>query len=368
MKKLIFTLMLTMLASTIFAQFMGTGYVWLPGEKNQLQPGGKNGKNYAMIAETNGNKKSLIDSTSSFLLKYGWCKNPEEVEKAVKEFSEDASQFTIRLRHVIGHWKSGFYYGDPTMMEYDMRFEFYENGKIMVVFDNFSSLNYVDLASIKKGVDTCSVLTDKEREKLAEYRTAQLCNIRHAEKIYYQGKPTQENSTKTKDLGIVKLRMQTAPVMSYEERLAEYERCKKNVELYFDTKGFFDLIDKDIQSCPNKMWATDEEVLNIVENAVNEDKFKMGGSKYVVDVLKKAKEDGKMFSVPYCLWKTNIKNNFDHLMLIIQGALGAKITGVAEDGEQTWDLYDGELLPVDPKLRAKLMKKDMDYFSYVLEF
>ena len=46
---------------------------------------------------------------------------------------------------------------------------------------------------------------------------------------------------------------------------------------------------------------------------------------------------------------------------------GGKFIGIAEDGDQTWELVGDKLLPVDKKLRKSLEKKGQDFFTYAYE-
>lgn len=336
MKKILLSIIaILMIVPSVFSQ---CGFVWgPPGDKFKLQQGGSNGKSYAFIAETNGNKKSLIDSTIHYLQKWGLIKDSTELSSSLKEFGEQSSQFTIGMWYKMGYWRHGLYNGFPTIMEYDMRFEFYENGNVMVVFDNFASLNYVDISTLRKSRqnDSCSVLTPDERKLFKEYQNAQWwCS----------------------DNGFAFFRDDE------EAKAHEYY-----IKLKYDINGFYALLEKDIIGCPTKFFATDSTVFKLVQDAVKTDDYSMGGAKYIIPVLQKNLEEGRMFSVPYVLWRRDIKEGFDRYIVEMQNALGAKVTGVAEDGNQTWELVGDKLLPTDPKLRAKLVKKNLDYFTYVEE-
>ncbi len=80
--------------------------------------------------------------------------------------------------------------------------------------------------------------------------------------------------------------------------------------------------------------------------------------------IQKFVDEGRMLAVSQQRWTEDIVPLCDDIFIAISKKLKGNIVGVAEDGIQTWELDEnGNLLPVDPKLKKKYVKKGLNYYN-----
>ena len=72
--------------------------------------------------------------------------------------------------------------------------------------------------------------------------------------------------------------------------------------------------------------------------------YPVPGGKYVINYLSKPESKTRLLGIPPKRWDKQIKELFDNLFKSFCLELNGDIEGVAEDGEQTWALEDGQLL------------------------
>ena len=58
-----------------------------------------------------------------------------------------------------------------------------------------------------------------------------------------------------------------------------------------------------------------------------------------------------------------VKEIFENLFRAFCLEVNGDIDGIAEDGNQTWAIVDGKLLPTDPKLQKTYIKKGLTFYS-----
>ena len=91
--------------------------------------------------------------------------------------------------------------------------------------------------------------------------------------------------------------------------------------------------------------------------------FKEGSKNYEAEIngLQKFYDEHRMFLLSEDRWEKHARPLCDNLFRAIAAGIDGKIVGIAEDGNQTWDMVDGALLPTDPKLQKKYQKKGLSY-------
>ena len=280
--------------------------------------GGNEGKNYAVIINTKLTKKQLIEKTVESLEKYGVLKMSDI---KVDEISDDISEYTMPfvLRQCLTKANGMLnvaYVECATKLYGNMRFEFYENGNVLICYQDFH--NKV-LAVDKKFLSKESALHD---EYLAEI-SACLATMGIYKLLVWANKGLDGISDFYKEL---------------DDYFADID-SKYKVYNRMVSKGVAE-------------WLTGEEFAN------SDYPLKSNQKK-----LKDRVEKGILLGITDARWREKIVPCFDQLFIRINSYLEGEIVGVAEDGNQTWTLIDGKVLPTDPKLQKQYIKKGKTYFN-----
>lgn len=103
--------------------------------------GGQNGKNYAVILRTSLSKKDLVESTTRMLSKLSLV---DENDIMIDDISDETSEFTIpfilRQSAAVGSGLMGSkYIENPTIIQAELRFEFHNNGGVLMVVQNMKN-------------------------------------------------------------------------------------------------------------------------------------------------------------------------------------------------------------------------------------
>ena len=317
MKKLFILAVLMLFVLCIQAQVM-------TGKANFATKGGEEGKNYAAIINTKMSKKKLVETTTNFLAKYGLVK-----KKDVKldDIDETTSEYSVpyALRQTL-HNCAGIlgarYTECPTILYATLRFEFHDNGNVMIVLENFSNkLLIVD------------VVDDKKQSKAyKDYRAE-------------EGAALMTHST----MGKFVIWLNTTD----QERKSFYQKVD---EYFADIDSKYKVYDQLVKNGEGK-WMTGEEYVDYRE--------KLGGpgTKGQVKWIRGALAEGKMISITENRWKNYIRICLDDLFIAINDGISGEITGVAEDGEQTWTIVEGRLVPTDSKQQKKYLKEGKTYYN-----
>ena len=137
--KVLFCVIMTLLCFSAHAQY--TAVNALDRGKNPGILGGPDGKTFAAIIETDGNKVTLIENTLKFLKEKEIVEKDFDMGPLLDELSDSLSQFTIPVAVKVGYFLAGpkiaRYSERPIRVIMDMRFEFYDTGNAMIVFENF---------------------------------------------------------------------------------------------------------------------------------------------------------------------------------------------------------------------------------------
>jgi hypothetical protein len=313
MKTKIFTLVFLVLAVHVSAQLNP-----ISGSKDVIPiKGGSEGKTYAVIIRTDLSKQALVDSTTLFLAHYGLV-DRENVR--LDEIDETTGEYIIpfEIRQTMSPVKiMGMPVTlGPIKIEGDLRFEFHDNGGVMIVVQNLKNLTFQFVEENRK------LMTGFR--KLEEDETYQEFNGEH----YAVG---MTNSL----IGRALIAVNTG-LDGYGAFMASVDDYFADIDSKY--KVYDELVKKDAAA-----WLTDEELLQYADNT------DFPGKKYTMDSYRKAYDEGKMLGVGQRRWENQVKGCFDLLFKSINASLEGNMDGIAEDGEQTWIKMDGVIVPVDPK-------------------
>jgi hypothetical protein len=289
--------------------------------------GGNEGKTYAVIIRTDLSKQALVDSATLFLAHYGLVKKSDiHLDEINEETSEYTVPITIPQTMTTTRMMGMPIVIGPVMVDADLRFEFHDNGNVMIVFQNFK--NYI-FQFVEKGEQRVMTKFDKfeqdpSHEKYREESSTLLTS----------------SSLLVKGLAIVK-----GGIKFYNEYRAKVGEYFADIDSKYKVYG--ELVKKGFAE-----WLTDEELIQYVDNT------DFAGKKNTVKGYRKAYDEGKMLGVGQGRWEKQIRECCDLLFKTITAGLSGSIEGVAEDGEQTWINIDGAVVPVDPKWKDKTPPTD----------
>lgn len=285
--------------------------------------GGKEGKNYAMIVKSGESKKLLVDKTTNFLAQYGLV-NKKDVK--IDEINDGTAEYSVPIviRQPVQSAKMmGMPISvDPIYLASTLRFEFHEGGALVVLEDMSTQVLWVD--------------TKADKEKNAAYNT-------------YLGDVAAVISSKL-FLTKVLVFANGGSLSDFSAKLGEYfNDIDKRFQVY-----------NDMVKEGTAKWLSNAEY---IEWEKEHSQFKEGSKNYEMEMtgLKKFYDEHRMFLLSEDRWEKHVRPLCDNLFRAIAKGLNGNITGICENGEQTWDLVDGILLPKDPKQLKKYQKKGLSY-------
>jgi len=298
------------------------------GMKNLIPiKGDEEGKNYAVIINTSLSKKALVDSTTKFLAQWDLVdlKNVK-----LDEISDEQSEYSIPLvlrqsfTSVSGMMGMPMTPSPAILLFGNLRFEFHENGNVMIVFDNFKEKSFFVLDKTKSSIDINN--TDKD-PLVDEYNG-------------HYSAATMENTFLLKAL--IVLNKGTDGLKEYSKSLDDY---------FKDVDSKFELFSK-LAASGRGDWLTDVQYLQFAQNTkeINNEKY--------ISWVKQNIDEGRLISIPKKRWDDKLKPLIDQLFKAINISLNGNIEGVAEDGEQTYINIDGTVLPIDSKWKDKTPPTD----------
>lgn len=324
MKKLVLMAVALVMVLTTNAQSIS---VVMVGRPQFAIPGGKEGKNYAIIIESDKNVRTQVDAMTSLLRKY---KIVDEVN--LDEIDDKTSEFTVPfvIRQAVEGCKGMMnapYPAAPLKLYGELRFEFHDNGKMMLVVQNLSPKLFV------------VTVPDKDAHKSTEAVQTFLGECKAA--------ATPKWMTKLLAWANVGIENMDDFMNKLDEYFADVDSKYANYAA--------------IEAEGNGKWMSPEQHVEYLSTA--------GGpyAKHGATALQKYIDEGRMPGVPQDRWEKNIRPVLDRLFVASNQGMGGTIVGVAEDGKDTWTSVDGKVLPTDPKLRQKYEKKDKTYLDYVSE-
>jgi hypothetical protein len=339
-----FTLTFTLLiisALSLQAQFFFMGK-----DNAHVYQGGENGKNYAAIFSTkNTTRQESIRQCVEYLSQYKIITDENAVLASLKEYDDTQSEFTVPVSFRFGWHGTAPTMGavaplPPMYLTADLRFQFYDEGKIRITVQNLGEETYYELCYHSRGNKTQpgDVLNEDELALFKGHRIT----------------PTLQD-------GMGKFQTKLLLVLnSKADRIGEVDKALEDFLDNIDEQIL--LVDK-LVKVGSFFYGTPEEILALWRDMVSKDDAQ-GVNASMVELLEKEIAQEKLVCVYPKFWKQDIKLEFDYFFIAFNTFFGGEIEGIAEDGEQTWELVDGKLLPTDSKLRKQLIKNKQDYFSY----
>ena len=287
--------------------------------------GGNEGKNYAVIISTKLPKKQLIERTVESLEKYGILKRSDvKIDEISDAMSEYTMPFVLRQCQTKAKGMLGASYVEGPMKLYgNLRFEFYENGKALICYQDF--YNQVLALLINNFSDSKSGAGEDYGR---EYAACMMSSGIISKFLVWANK------------GL--------------DGMADFY---KELDDYFaDIDSKYKVYERMIAG-GDAEWMTGEEYAEFLTKKTHP------GAKTRAEKTKECVEKGILLAITDGRWRKDIVPCFDKLFIRISNSLGGEIIGVAEDGNQIWTLIDGKVLPTDPKLQKKYIKKKLTYFN-----
>lgn len=325
MKKLFLLAIIALLSITAYAQHVPNV---MYGKPKFAIPGGLEGKNYAIIVKSNKNRRAQIEAMTSLMRKYGIVD-----ELKASEIDDRTSEYTLPFEihqtvDACGGIMGATYCAQPLILKGELRFEFYENGSMMMVVQNFSPL--LLMTTVKYDAVNMEKLSPALQEFIGENKAAASKRDPFFKFLVWA------------NVGL--------------DNMAEFYRKLNDYFADVDTKykNYNALV-----SGGEAEWMTIERYYELLS------KSDAPGSKYASKWVKKCMDEGRMPGVPEDRWQKSIRVVLDRLFVGSNEALGGEIVGVAEDGNESWVNVDGKVLPVDPKMRKKYENKGKTYVDFV---
>lgn len=325
MKKFFLLAIVAFLSITAYAQHVP---IVMYGKPKFAIPGGLEGKNYAIIVKSDKNRRAQIEAMTSLMRKYDIVE-----ELKVNEIDDRTSEYTVPFEihqtvDACGGMMGATYCAQPLILKGELRFEFYENGSMMMVVQNFSPL--LLMTTVKYDAANIEKLSPALQEFIGENSAA-----------------ASQRSPFFKFLVWANVGL---------DNMAEF--YKKLDDYFADVDTKFKNYDALVKGGEAE-WMTIERYHDLLS------KSDAPGAKYAANWVKKCMDEGRMPGVPEDRWEKSIRIVLDRLFVGSNEALGGEIVGVAEDGKESWVNVDGKVLPVDSKMRKKYEKNGKTYVDFV---
>ena len=323
MKKLFLLAIVVLQVGLAYGQYVDNV---MYGKPKFAIPGGLEGKNYAIIVKSDKNRRAQVEAMTSLMRKYDIVE-----EFKVDEIDDKTSEYTVPFEiHQTIDACSGMlgvkYCAQPLILKGELRFEFYENGSMMMVVQNFSPK--LLLMTVKWGA---GMKNSQNVEAYMEEFGAVASVSNPFFKFFFFFYVGLDNMS------------------SFYSKLDDY---------FNDVKSKYKVYDNLVKAGEAE-WMTTERYLEAVSKSTQP------GAKYVTNWVKKCIDEGRMPGVPEDRWEKSIRIVLDRLFVGSAKMLDGEIVGVAEDGNETWVNVDGKVLPVDSKKRKNYERKGKTYFDFV---
>lgn len=135
---------------------------------------------------------------------------------------------------------------------------------------------------------------------------------------------------------------------------------KSAAEYLSDTFSKFEVYDKLVED-NQAGWFNRADYIKWIEGNIKESNSK----KWLLAGLQKFEETKRMPNLSESRWEKQVRPTIYYIFMALCGSeLNGTIESVAENGETVWANIDGKLLPTDPKLQKKYIKKNWDFFNH----
>lgn len=345
MKKIVIALLL------LFPTFIVRAQMSFPGKENaHTILGGEDGKNFAAIFSMSGSsRQNSIEKVIDFLASKGFVSDKDKAYNLLKEYDDTQSEFTFPVSFRFGWHGTAPIMGavgslPPVILKADLLFQFYDNGKVRLIIKNLEDYAFVEYAyNIQENVGkimATDYLTEEEQE---EYT------------LYMQSPAMKDGLGKAFTAilvwGNAGLDRMDDFYKEWDAKLEDIDNQIKIAQKMADN-GYY-------------LFTNGQGMVEAYQELIDSGKAGNRINQSLLDKNKQELAEGRMLFLYPRFWNRDVKQEFDYVFIAVNQFLGGEIEGIAEDGELTWELVDGKLLPVDAKLRKKLEKKGQDYFSYI---
>jgi len=315
MKRIAFITLLALQCVFMYSQKATVIFVY--NDNNNL-PGGPEGKNYAAIVKTKESKKSIVAKSMNFMKKYGFV----PADTKINAIDESQSDISYDVLFPLTRFYHKMMQMDANKLYCKLRFEFHDSN-VMIVFEDMHNKILV-------------LHWSKNNEKPSDAR------------IDYESEGAGLMMSKTL-LGKFLVHANLDP----EQRKNFWKEADKYFSNIVERNKTYDKLVKDGEA----MWLDADGIIKQYTD------YPVPGGKYVINYLSKPESKTRLLGIPPKRWDKQIKELFDNLFKSFCLELNGDIEGVAEDGEQTWALEDGQLLPTNEKLKKNYKKKGLSYFN-----
>jgi len=308
--------------------------------------GGKDGKIYQVIVKTDKSKKEIVSLTSEFLLSLDFITS-ERLEKALREVNEEMSEYIVPIKFATGvsiHPLDR----EPLHVKVDMRFEFYEGG-VKLSIENFDETFFlIYVVRYKDGSPTENM--EKYNEFLQDAREAANSTSKFGKFM------AKFDAIMEKDLrgSIGEIKGQIKETLDKANKKC-LDALYKSRESLKEQEALFEKMIKDDEAGWYNLSDYYKKAENFKKNA---------GTEYYLNGLRKSIEEHRLYAFEHKRWERDVRYLFDGFFISLAEMLDGQIEGVAEDGVQTW-IREGDLVvPTDPKMKAKYIKKKKSFTDY----
>ena len=317
MKKILFVFALMLQTVIMKSQPMDVQFMW--GKPQSVIIGGQEVKNYAAIIKTDLSKRDVVAKTTAFMMEYGFV-NKDDLK--LDEIDENTAEYSIPIIFPLTQFKNGMALECPMLVRATARFEFHENGKVMIVFqDMYNKLLGVYREALKNG--SANINAYKEEASMILMTKSLIGKAL----IYAQTDAKQREEI-------------------YKQSAKYFENLSERVNVYVN-----------MVSANEASWLDAQQIINQYEQ------YPVTGSKYIINYLQKCIEEKRLPSLADKRWTKQLRPCFDEMFKAVNFCLNGEIEGIAEDGNQTWALVNGMLLPTDQKIQNKYIKKQLSYYN-----
>lgn len=292
------------------------------GQAKVAISGGEEGKTYASIIKSRLSKKEIIEKTTNFMAQYEWV---EKENIHLDQINERISEYSIPFCFPQTQFYEGMRPMSPIVINGKLRFEFHEGG-VLIVAQSMDSRLFVPLYSdndAAKNKDAAQQY-DQERILLTMSKTA-------------VGKALIWANT------------------TDDERK----------DVYKAINNYFSEAHKRVNVYRTLLKSGDAELMSredILGYCLREEAH---AATFIRNWLEKAAiPEYRMIELSEKRWEKQVRRqNFDRLFIVLANELNGEIVGINEDGNTTWNLKEGILLPENPKDQKKYLKGEASFYS-----
>ena len=315
MKRIAF---ITLLAFQCVCMYSQKATVIFQYNDNNNLPGGPEGKNYAAIVKTKESKKGIVAKSMNFMKKYGFV----PADTKINAIDESQSDISYDVLFPLTRFYHKMMQMDANKLYCKLRFEFHDSN-VMIVFEDMHNKIFV-------------LHWQDNKEKPSDAR------------IDYESEGAGLMMSKTL-LGKFLVHANLDP----EQRKNFWKEADKYFSNIVERNKTYEKLVKDGEA----MWLDADGIIKQYTD------YPVPGGKYTINYLSKPESKTRLLGIPPKRWDKQIKELFDNLFKSFCLELNGDIEGVAEDGEQTWALEDGQLLPTNEKLKSTYKRKGLSYFN-----